>query len=61
MATLVTLFTMDGKAIERNMKRERLTLDDVMEEARQQQIEHLDEIKWAVLETGGKMSFIKKQ
>ena len=51
----------DGKAIERNMKRERLTLEEVMEEARLQQIGSLDEIQWAVLETSGNMSFVKKQ
>jgi uncharacterized membrane protein YcaP (DUF421 family) len=36
-----------------------MTLDDVMEEARAQQIESLDEIKWAVLEANGSLSFIK--
>jgi uncharacterized membrane protein YcaP (DUF421 family) len=36
-----------------------MTLDDVMEEARAQQIESIDEIKWAVLESNGSLSFIK--
>ena len=49
----------DGKPIEQNMKSERLNLDDVMEEARAQQIERLNEIKWAVLEPTGTISFIK--
>jgi len=49
----------DGEAIERNLKRERLDLDDVAEEARQQGIAHLADVKWAVLETTGKISFIK--
>lgn len=51
----------DGKLIERNAKSERMTLDDVMEEARGQQIESLEEIKWGVLEASGKMTFIKQQ
>lgn len=51
----------DGQAIERNLKRERLALEEVMEEARLQQISSLDEIKWAVLETSGNISFVKKQ
>jgi uncharacterized membrane protein YcaP (DUF421 family) len=51
----------DGKPIQRNMKRERITLDEVMEEARQQQIGSVDQIKWAVLETSGNISFIEKQ
>jgi uncharacterized membrane protein YcaP (DUF421 family) len=50
----------DGKPIERNMKRERLTLDDIAEEARKQSIAHLDEVRYAVLETSGELSFIKK-
>lgn len=50
----------DGNPIERNMRSERLTVDDVMEEARDKEIENLDEIKFAVLEPGGKMTFIKK-
>jgi uncharacterized membrane protein YcaP (DUF421 family) len=49
-----------GKVIERNMRRERLTLDDLAEKARLSQIESIDEIKWAVLETNGDISFIKR-
>ena len=51
----------DGKAIEQNMKRERITLDEVMVEARLQQVSQLDDIAWAVLETSGKISIIPKQ
>ena len=50
----------DGKAIEGNLKRERLSVEELMEEARLQQIGSLDEIQWAVLETSGNISFIKK-
>src|SRR5438067_6748486 len=51
----------DGELIQPNLKRERLTPDDVMEAARQQQIESLDKIRWAVLETSGNISFIENQ
>jgi uncharacterized membrane protein YcaP (DUF421 family) len=51
----------DGEPIERNMKRERITLGEVMVEARQQQVAHLDEIAWAVLETNGRISIIPKK
>jgi uncharacterized membrane protein YcaP (DUF421 family) len=51
----------DGKPIDKNLRRERLTIDDIAEEARKQQIAHLDEVKFAVLETSGVISFIKKQ
>ena len=49
-----------GKLIDRNMRRERLTLDDLAEKARLSEIESLDRIKWAVLETNGDISFIKQ-
>jgi uncharacterized membrane protein YcaP (DUF421 family) len=51
----------DGKPIERNMKRERITLEEVMEEARLQQIDSVDKIRWAVLETSGNISFIQER
>jgi uncharacterized membrane protein YcaP (DUF421 family) len=50
----------DGTVIERNLRRERLTRADLEEEARQQQISSLDEIRWAILETGGSISIIPK-
>jgi uncharacterized membrane protein YcaP (DUF421 family) len=50
----------DGKPIERNMKRERLTLEEVLVQARGQQIASLEQIEWAVLETSGKISIIPK-
>jgi uncharacterized membrane protein YcaP (DUF421 family) len=50
----------DGKLIERNLRRERLTPDEVMAEARLQQIPSLAQVQWAVLETSGKISFIPR-
>ena len=50
----------DGKPIERNMRRERLTFDEVMVEARLQQISSVEDIAWAVLETSGRISIIPK-
>ena len=50
----------DGKPIEKNMRRERLTMDDLTEEARLSEIDSLDSVKWAVLETSGQISFIEK-
>ena len=51
----------DGNVIERNARRERLTLEDIAEAARQQQIATIDDVQWAVLETSGELSFIAKQ
>jgi uncharacterized membrane protein YcaP (DUF421 family) len=49
----------NGRVIERNLRRERLTADDLAEQARRSEIESLDQVKWAVLETNGEISFIK--
>jgi uncharacterized membrane protein YcaP (DUF421 family) len=50
----------DGEPIERNMRRERVTLDDLTSAMRQQNIGTLDDVAWAVMETSGAISFIKK-
>jgi uncharacterized membrane protein YcaP (DUF421 family) len=55
------ILVQNGETIDRNLKNERLTLDELMEQARLQQIESLDQVKWAVLETNGSISFIKAQ
>jgi uncharacterized membrane protein YcaP (DUF421 family) len=56
------ILVQDGRLIERNMKNERLTEDEILEQARLQQgVETLDEVKWAVLETSGSISIVKKQ
>ena len=51
----------DGKPIEQNLRRERMTVEEVLEEARLQQIASLEDIRWAVLEPSGNISFIPKQ
>ena len=50
----------DGKVIERNLKRERLTVEEIAEAARLQQISHIADIQWAILETSGQISVIPK-
>jgi uncharacterized membrane protein YcaP (DUF421 family) len=50
----------DGHVIARNLRRERLTVDELEAEARQQQISALEEVRLAVLETNGRISFIPK-
>jgi uncharacterized membrane protein YcaP (DUF421 family) len=46
--------------IERNLRRNRLTQEEIAAEARFQQIDSFEQIRWAVLETSGKISFIQK-
>src|SRR5215210_8146626 len=48
----------DGKVIERNLRKERITPEEVAGEARLQQISSLDDVQWALLESGGRISFI---
>jgi uncharacterized membrane protein YcaP (DUF421 family) len=50
----------DGKVIERNLRKERMTAEEIAGEARLQQIASLDDVQWAVLESGGRVSFIPK-
>jgi uncharacterized membrane protein YcaP (DUF421 family) len=50
----------NGNVLERNLKRERLTEEELAMEARLQQIDSLDKVEWAILEKGGQISFIEK-
>src|SRR5919106_1770063 len=49
-----------GKPIERNLRRNRITIDELAAEARLQQFDSLGDLRWAVLETSGRISFIPK-
>jgi uncharacterized membrane protein YcaP (DUF421 family) len=49
----------DGEPIRRNLRRQRLTMDELLGEARQQQIADLSEVRFAVLETNGRISFVR--
>jgi uncharacterized membrane protein YcaP (DUF421 family) len=51
----------DGKVIEKNLRRERMTVEEVAEQARAHQVGSLEEVQWAVFEPSGTISFIPKQ
>jgi uncharacterized membrane protein YcaP (DUF421 family) len=51
----------NGRPIERNLRRERLALSEVAAEARLQQVESLEDVRLAVLETNGNISVIPKK
>jgi uncharacterized membrane protein YcaP (DUF421 family) len=55
------IIVQDGQVIEENLRRERITVEELAEEARGQQIASLEDVKWAVFEPSGKISFIEKQ
>ena len=49
----------NGRMLERKLRRERLTVEELIAEARQQSIASLDDVDWAVLETTGRISFLQ--
>ena len=53
-----TLLIADGEILARNLRRERMTVGEIRAEARLQSIGSLKDIRYAVLETNGKISFI---
>jgi uncharacterized membrane protein YcaP (DUF421 family) len=50
----------DGRILERNLQRERMTVEELEAEARLQQIASLDDVRFAILETNGKISFASR-
>jgi uncharacterized membrane protein YcaP (DUF421 family) len=50
----------DGKVLEKNLRRQRMTVEELGAEARMAQIGSLDEVRYAVLESNGKVSFLTR-
>jgi uncharacterized membrane protein YcaP (DUF421 family) len=53
-----TLLIADGELLLANLRRERMTVDELGAEARQQSIADMDSVRYAVLESNGRVSFI---
>jgi uncharacterized membrane protein YcaP (DUF421 family) len=53
-----TLLIADGELLRANLRRERMTVEELHAEARQQSIADLDAVRYAVLESNGRVSFI---
>ena len=51
----------DGRTIDRNLRRARIAVEELAEEARLSQVLSLRDVQWAVLETSGKISIIPKK
>jgi len=49
-----------GRLIESNLRRQRMTVEELLAEARLQSIGGLDAVEYAVLETNGRVSFLKR-
>jgi len=50
----------DGELITANLRRDRITRGEVEAEMRLAGIAHMKDVAWAILETQGKISFIRK-
>jgi uncharacterized membrane protein YcaP (DUF421 family) len=52
------LLIADGRILDTALRRQRMTVDELRAEARQQSIGSLDDVRYAVLESNGKVSFL---
>jgi uncharacterized membrane protein YcaP (DUF421 family) len=50
----------NGQTIDRNLRRERITREDIEEEARAAQVPSLSKLQWAILENNGHISCIPR-
>src|SRR5437016_6499679 len=48
----------NGEVIAGNLKRQRITLEELAAQARLQQIASLEDVRWAIIEKSGQISFI---
>jgi uncharacterized membrane protein YcaP (DUF421 family) len=50
----------DGEILDRNLRRQRVTREELRAEARQQGIGSVADVRFAILETNGKISFLSR-
>ena len=50
----------NGRPIERNLRRERVTIEELAESARLNSVQNLEDVRLAVLETNGNISIISQ-
>jgi uncharacterized membrane protein YcaP (DUF421 family) len=50
----------DGEVIAANLRRQRLTREEIGAEARLEGISSLEDVRWAILETNGQISFVTR-
>lgn len=54
------LLMSDGEVIERSLRRQRMTVEELEAEARLNSIPSLDAVRYAVLESNGQISFLQR-
>lgn len=55
-----TILVRDGKFLERNLRRERVTPEEVFSEMHLAGVERIEDVRWAILEAEGKISVIPR-
>ena len=50
----------NGRPLERNLRRERISIEELEAEGRQHEVTRVSDMRWAVLETNGRISVIPK-
>ncbi|WP_232696263.1 DUF421 domain-containing protein [Brevibacillus daliensis] len=55
-----TVIIQDGKILESNMRKLKLTLDTLNQELREKDVFNLEEVQYAILELNGKLSVLRK-
>lgn len=55
-----TIVVENGKLLEKNMRKQRYTTSDLLQQLRQKNIPHLQDVEFAILETSGQLSVIPK-
>lgn len=56
-----SILVSNGKPIERNLKRERVTVDEVFVELHKAGLHELEQVRWAILEPDGKIAIIPRR
>lgn len=51
----------DGRPVPANLRRERVTVEEIAAQARLQQVDRLEDVRLAVLETNGQISIIPRR
>ena len=53
-----TVLAHNGRLIERNLRRERVTAEEVFSEMHKSGLERLEQVRWAILEVDGKIAIV---
>lgn len=56
-----TVLLFDGNLYTSNLNKERVSADEVLQVARESGLETLDQVKWAILQSNGKIAIVPKE